>query len=677
MMATIAETAVKAPRTSRNRKTGTDLSKAEKAAEKVLGRLARALEKAANASRKERAKADERRAKIRAAEGRILSLPAIVTREDVVPCEVADAATMLFSTVNAGGAITVDVETSGYPIGHRHYELRTIQLGTGAYAVVLDAWDSNHRDLASVVLRQAKMLHAHNATADLAPLAYAGLIDYREAWSRMVDTAVLAKLANPRLTGGDPGLKELSPRVLGHLSTVGETDRARKNLFRVAGWLTNSDTDTPPQRNGWYMVNKRCETMIRYAGADVLDTGALAVKLPWPEPNVLARERAFQAVMARVAFEGVRVDLDWTRYQISLQEPRVAEAARILRDNYGVENPGSPKQLKEAFQALGAQLPIGKTGTPTTDKDAMKKLAATADGPVKSMAEAVLEWRKAEKLLQMLRGYEDACINGDGFVRPTIYTLGADTGRTSCIRPNLQQVPKTANDGERGVRQCFRSKDDDWVLLACDFSQVEVRVGAALSQDQSFIRMINEGLNLHTEIADMVFGPGQWNAKQKTQIKAMNFCKMFGGGARTMAKQAGCSVELAEQVSKKFDQYAPAFAAWARNLVQGVEMGRTQFQTYSGRVIHLDPDAPHKAMNYPIQGTARELAVDASLAFAASEYGYGWQLIVHDELLVTVRREHAEAATAKLLEVMTRDFMGVPITAEADPPSTHWPVPEA
>src|SRR5690606_10388240 len=169
--------------------------------------------------------------------------------------------------------ITVDVETSGYPIGHRHYELRTIQLGTGAYAVVLDAWDSNHRDLASVVLRQAKMLHAHNATADLAPLAYAGLSDYRAAWSRMVDPAVLAKLANPRLTGGDPGLKVLARTVLGDESVVGQADRARKELFRVAGWLTNTETDTDPTRSGWYMVNKRCETMVVYAGADVLDTG--------------------------------------------------------------------------------------------------------------------------------------------------------------------------------------------------------------------------------------------------------------------------------------------------------------------------------------------------------------------------------------------------------------------
>lgn len=660
-----------APRTTRAR-----LSPEEKKAREEARKAEKAAQKAAKAAQKAQEKEAERQAKIAEAAGPILELPAVQFRGmEPTSVDLKMAFDFLMTDVNKGNSITVDVETSGYPVGHQHYSLRTVQLGREGYAFVFDAEDPMQMTLAAQVLQSAQELHAHNATADLVPLAVAGVVNYREAWSRMTDTAVLTKLASNELTGGDPGLKQLAPNVLTKEGTVIEAaDKARKALFTAGKWLMNTEQDTPPERSGWYQVDKRCTTMIAYAASDVLDTAAIAERLPRPPAHVLDRERRFQAVMARVAYEGVRLDLDRVRKQIGEYEPQREAAAETLK-SFGVENPGSPKQLSEALVSLGAELNVTDSGAPSTDKDSIKAALSKAEQgtDLDTALTAVLEWRKADKLLIMLKAYEDLCVNGDGFARPTIYTLGTDTGRTSCVRPNLQQVPKSGS-GKPGIRQCFRSVDDDHVLIACDFSQVEVRVGAALSQDQNFMKMITEGLNLHNEIADMVYGPGNWDSKQKTQIKAMNFCKMFGGGARTMAKQAGCSVSLAEQVSKKFDAYAPAFAAWAKKLVKGVEMGKTEYETYSGRMIHLDPRAAHKAMNYPIQGTARELAVDASLAFADGPYGYGWQMIIHDELMVQVRKEDAEAARQYLLDVMTSEFKGVPITAEADDPDIYWPM---
>lgn len=185
-----------------------------------------------------------------------IELPAWVRRdEEPVGVSLSEVERELRQVIARFGGLTVDVETSGYPVGHPNYQLRTVQLGDDQVAVVFDAADLRQARSASELLAAAPRLYAHCATADLVPLAYAGLIDYESGWERMRDTVIPAKLANPASTGSGPGLKQLAETMLGSeaVTTSAEADRAA--LFTTGGWLSDTKPTTPVARSGWAQVD--------------------------------------------------------------------------------------------------------------------------------------------------------------------------------------------------------------------------------------------------------------------------------------------------------------------------------------------------------------------------------------------------------------------------------------
>jgi hypothetical protein len=150
--------------------------------------------------------------RVLAAVERAIPLPAVMGRDLLSRALSLSAAYREVSAALAGcGGLTVDVETTGYPVGHRDYALRTVQLGDATTAVVFDATDPEHAEVIRDLLARAPRLHAHSATADLVPLAHAGLLHPASAWGRMHDTVIPAKLSDPASTGSDPGLK--TPRL--------------------------------------------------------------------------------------------------------------------------------------------------------------------------------------------------------------------------------------------------------------------------------------------------------------------------------------------------------------------------------------------------------------------------------------------------------------------------------
>jgi DNA polymerase I-like protein with 3'-5' exonuclease and polymerase domains len=140
----------------------------------------------------------------------------------------------------------------------------------------------------------------------------------------------------------------------------------------------------------------------------------------------------------------------------------------------------------------------------------------------------------------------------------------------------------------------------------------------------------------------------------------------------TLAAQTGLSIEMTNRLIAILDGIAPGLRAWSEQVKAAVKQGLREFRTYSGRVIHLDPRAPHKAPNYIIQGTARELLVDALIRWEQGPYAGGVVLPVHDEIVAMVPAEQAPAATAYLVACMTTQLGPVPIEVEADEPSEVW-----
>lgn len=632
-------------------------------------------------------KAEQRQAAIRSAAGEVLALPAVVTRsrddageQHVLPVTVGQAEAVIRAAVTRAGALTVDVETSGYPVGHADYALRSVQLGDEIAAVVLDPEDEAQRTLTRRLLVEAPRLHAHSATADLVPLAHAGLIDAAEAWTRMHDTVIPAKLADPQSTGSDPGLKRLAGSVLGDAAVAPVADAAREALFKAGKWITGKQRfadqlRTPVERNGWTQVQTGCATMLRYAASDVLDTAALARRLPSIPPAILDRERLAETMTARVTHRGLRIDAERVRELTAEHTARRDVAAARVRV-HGIDNPGSGPQVAAALTALGVALPVSEKGNPSVAEHVLSVLKRTAsDGQLAAasqLAAAVLDYRHSATALGLfLAPYALLCERADGRMRPTVYTLGTDTGRMSCVRPNAQQLPR-----EGGIRSVVTA-DPGYVLISADFSGVELRGAAALSQDPTMMHMICEEDagrfdGFHWAVARQAFGPNATKA-DRYMAKRGVFGHIYGGGVATLAKQVGVTEAEMGAVVSSLKQMTPGLAEWSEGVRRGVRSGETPYyMSYSGRVIWLPSAYSYKAPNYEIQGTCRELLVDALIRWRDTQWGEYTLLPVHDELIVMVPEAEAEAATAELVRCMQGELYGVVIKAKPSAPSFAW-----
>ena len=626
-------------------------------------------------------------------EGPVYDLPVIVARSPeapdapplVLPCTLAQA---VQAVEGALAELHVDCETTGFPPGHPDYALRLVQLGDEFTASVFDPDLPEHRAAIADLIARAAVLHAYSAPADLVPLDLAGIVPAHVTWPKMTDPVLIAKLIDPAQAKSDAdGLKQLSKDLLGPYAASPPADEARAALFKSGGWLMDTDALTPVERSGWANVRKNCETFARYAGSDVLDLGAVVRVLPRPDPAVLDRERRFQAMCARISHQGFRLDPAHIAAKITEYEAAQAEAlARVQAACPAIVNPSSPKEVPAVLAAMGVPLERTKAGNPSAAKEVLEPLANIDGYEHAPLLRDILSYRHDVTTLGLLlRPLNVLCERGDGRMRPVVYTINADTGRTSCVRPNGQQFSR-----QGGIRACVIA-DPGMAGISADFSGVEIRVGAALSGDEALYRAETSTMcqacgndpcaawcgkdqkGLHWMAARMAFGPDA-TVEDRYNSKRIIFSKMFGGGPDSGAKQVGLPVAAGRKVHDAFEAIAPVFTGWDWQMRAWVKAGNRGFQAYSGRTIWLPPKhRPHAAGNYAIQGTAREFLVDGCLRWGQTRWGHRPLLPIHDEVFTFVPEADAAEASAALVECMRSELYGVPIVAKASEPFYAWP----
>lgn len=175
----------------------------------------------------------------------------------------------------------------------------------------------------------------------------------------------------------------------------------------------------------------------------------------------------------------------------------------------------------------------------------------------------------------------------------------------------------------------------------------------------------------HWAVARQAYGPEATKA-DRYNAKRGAFGSLYGGGAAGLSKQLGVTETEMLVIIDSLKTVMPGYFRWADGLRNWVRAGNTQFQSYSGRVIHLDPTLPHKAPAYCIQGSCRELLIDALLRWRDTPWGNSTLLPIHDELMAMVPAEDGERATAELVRCMESNLFGVAIKAEPSAPSTYW-----
>ena len=326
-------------------------------------------------------------------------------------------------------------------------------------------------------------------------------------------------------------------------------------------------------------------------------------------------------------------------------------------------NVASPKQLQVVlFDEL--KLPKTKkikTGY-STDADSLQMLFEKTQHPVLNQ---LLRIRETNKLKTTIDGLLEA-IDTDGRIRTHFQQMVAATGRLSSTGPNLQNIPVRTQEG-RKIRECFIAGTGFQSLLTADYSQIEMRIMAHLSDDQNLLEAFTKDEDLHSTIASEVFGvpAGSVDPEMRRQIKAMSYGLAYGLSAYGLSAQLSISPPQAQQL---MDRYFERFGGIRDYLSSVVEEARKvgYTETIMGRRRYL-PDlsddnrqrreiAERMALNAPIQGSAADIIKRAMLNVESAIQGQGLKsrllLQVHDELICEVAPGEDEVLTALMRKEM-------------------------
>jgi DNA polymerase-1 len=382
-------------------------------------------------------------------------------------------------------------------------------------------------------------------------------------------------------------------------------------------------------------------------------------------------------VLARMERRGVRIDDAFFREMSRKLAKELDLVQQEIWKEAGTEfNINSTPKLREIlFDKLG--LPVlkrTKTG-PSTEASVLEELAAQGHRvPV-----LLMEYREMEKLRGTYVDALPALVNPrTGRIHTSFNQTVAATGRLSSSDPNLQNIPIRTALG-REIRKGF-VPDPGYVLLAVDYSQIELRILAHFSGDEPLVHAFREGIDVHRQTAAVVFDIpiGQVTADQRAQAKTINFATLYGQGPFALAQQLGISREDAKAfIAAYFERFKGVRGyldemvrvAHERGYVETL-LGRRRFiPELQSRNWNIRQFGERVAQNTPIQGTAADLIkkamIDVDRALEASDWGARLLLTVHDELLFEVPEDRVEDVRPAVVELMQNAMkLAVPIDVD-------------
>jgi DNA polymerase-1 len=543
----------------------------------------------------------------------------------------------------AAPLLGLDTETTG--LDPRSHRLRLVQLAAPERTVVVDCFRVDPRALAPV-FQQARRFAGHHLAFDFRFLQAAGLPVPNG--DRLLDTMLAAQL----LGAGTPA---------GRLNQCG--------LGAVVQRTLGIELDKSQQKADW--TGELSAEQLAYAARDAGVLLPLAAHLE-AEITVAGLERVasleMRAVPAVAWLEqaGAPFDAeDWrvlsdqavtTQVRLEYEMTQLTGLAGLFGDS--TINWGSPAQVRELLKARGHTVA-------STDETTLQALI-DRDPLVSLLLEHREATRKASvygiEFLQHVSG-------ATGRIHPGYLQLGAATGRMSCAKPNLQQVPR-----DPPYRACFRPGPGR-VLVKADYSQIELRIAAVIAQEPRMLHAYQQGEDLHVVTAASVLGRanGVVTPEDRQAAKALNFGLIYGMGADTLREHAasGYGVHLtpqqAAQFRERFFGTYPGLRRWHRNQRDGA----VDTRTLAGR-RRIGVGRFTEKLNTPVQGSGAD-GLKAALALL-------WEtrhacpsavpvLCVHDEIVLECDEAEAERARDWLVACMEQGMQSVltqvPVVVEA------------
>ena len=424
-------------------------------------------------------------------------------------------------------------------------------------------------------------------------------------------------------------------------------------------------------------------------GADKTPTVSAAVFALYEQLKKEIAEQKCEALLYDIEIPLARVlgDMELTGFKIdthgiSEYGDELADMAEALRSRiYSIAgeefNINSPKQLGEVlFEKMGLPKPKKTKIGYSTDAETLQKLA-----PKHGIIEDILDYRQVAKLRSTYAEGLVKAADGEGRIHSVFNQTGTATGRLSSAEPNLQNIPIKTELG-RKFRKYFVPKNDDYVIIDADYSQIELRLLAHISGDENMRSAFLSGEDIHTATASTVFGvpPSMVTPELRKRAKAVNFGIVYGIGEHSLSEDLGISRKEAKAY---IDSYLAGFPKVSEYLDGIKEKARadgyviTEFgrKRYIPELTASNKNVQHfgerVAMNSPIQGTAADIIkiaminVDRELKNSGTDAKLILQ--VHDELLIEAKKADAPRIREILVECMQNAAeFSVPLDVEAN-----------
>lgn len=377
-------------------------------------------------------------------------------------------------------------------------------------------------------------------------------------------------------------------------------------------------------------------------------------------------ENPLVKVLAAMEFEGIKVDESFLNEYSKELEKKAKESEESVYKQAGVRfNLASPKQLGEVLfdkMQIDPKAKKTKTGQYATGEDVLIKLANS-----NKIVEDILAFREFSKLKSTYVDALPLMINKKtGRVHTSYAQAVAVTGRLSSNNPNLQNIPIRTERG-REIRKAFIPRDKDHVLISADYSQIELRIVAAISGDENMCNAFKNGKDIHTATASKVFNVSEKDVTKEMRYKAksVNFGIIYGQGAFGLAENLGISRAEAKEIIDNYKKQFPNIQKYMDDTIHFAQehgyvqtlMGRKRWlKDINSANFTVRAFAERNAINSPIQGSAADMIKLAMIKIHTAFNNHGFKskmlLQVHDELVFDAHKTEIEKVKPIILDCM-------------------------
>ena len=384
-------------------------------------------------------------------------------------------------------------------------------------------------------------------------------------------------------------------------------------------------------------------------------------------------------VLAEMEFNGIKIDLKFLQNLSQNYSEELKSIEKNIFNHSGEEfNLASPKQLGDVlFEKLKIidKPKKTKTGQYSTSEEVLSRLSKNHE-----IIRDVLKWRSLQKLINT---YVDALpkqINEDSRRIHTVFNQAvASTGRLSSQNPNLQNIPIKSEKG-REIRKAFICENNDFVMLAADYSQIELRVIASLSKDPNMISAFNDNLDIHSSTASKVFNVEIKNVskEQRSNAKTVNFGIIYGVSAFGLSNQTDLSRSESKDLIESYFKAYPELKNYISNQINFARengyvetiLGRRRYlKDINSRNPIVRGGAERNAVNAPVQGSAADIIkiamVKISDKIKLNNFKSKMLVQVHDELIFEIYKPELQKMKELIKKEMESVFtLNVPLTVD-------------